>query len=400
MKREKRVFRVMVLALIVFGFSVKNIYSQTYRDGSQHLYKKGEIIKKRLMSISSSSPPISLILRITKPDLVEKVEELHRQTQDFCVLGVKCVGYSHHFLSKGDIQKGKKYLNLAERFTKIAFGTQQTMFSVLDSAYSSAQWHVVYKAGMEALGIVSGEFGKAGSFAFQCFECGLDFYADENQLSVSEKEKKILVRTILMFIKSYPSLARDLSEIKDPATLVEKTIKKIAKNRGMRTKFLRALERQGLKRIGFKLLERASEKGAPYIAERMIADFSERKDKKKSKNDIFPRFLQRIEKEYEKDKEENQKRQLQELKPVRVENKSTRKEKPFDLEELKRRLRRIPSISSSRKEKPITESSEQFSSFSQRAPRQSFSSSGFSREKRFLPRESETTRSTRFPCDM
>lgn len=121
----------------------------------------------------------------------------------------------------------------------------------------------------------------------------------------------------------------------------------------------------------------------------------ERKDKKKSKSDIFPRFLQRIKKEYEKDKEEGQSRQLQEIKPVRAENKPTRKEKPFDLEELRRRLRRIPSISSSRKEKPIAESSEQFSSFSQRAPRQSFSSPGFSREEKFLSTEGETTKSTR-----
>lgn len=172
---------------------IQEVKSKTFYD----VFKQ---IDTRLKLYSDKSsfprPPISLTLRMTTPELVEKVESIYFTALDYQFLSLKSLRYAKYFLEKGDIPKANKYIEKADRYYKLATSLQRDSLAVLQSTISAAEWMVVYKASRTALGFTATGLGIEASIIFDIGTLYTDYLLDTSTMSVEEAKKNLIAKAI------------------------------------------------------------------------------------------------------------------------------------------------------------------------------------------------------------
>jgi len=168
--------------------------------GLEEKEKLGQQINTKLKTYSNKDsfplPPISIALRTTAPELVEKVETIYFTALDYQFYSLRSLRFARDFLNEGEVAKSKKYIEKAERYYNFATSLQRDSFSVLDSAYSAAQWMVVYKASRTALGFTSTGLGIGASTLFDLGTLYTDYSLDTSTTSIEEAKKNLIAKAI------------------------------------------------------------------------------------------------------------------------------------------------------------------------------------------------------------
>jgi len=153
--------------------------------------------KLKAYSDKDSLPPpyISVTLRMTAPDLVEKVDNIYLSALDYQVLSLKSLRYAKDFLNEGDIFKANKYVKKADRYYKLATAVWRDSLAVLDSTYSAAEWMTAYKASRTALGFATTGLGVA-SAAFDAVTLYTDYLLDKSVMPLEEARKNLIAKAI------------------------------------------------------------------------------------------------------------------------------------------------------------------------------------------------------------
>lgn len=197
--------KVMInLGMILFSLGMLVIPA---RANSEKEKKLTEEIDKKLKLYSDKSgfsqPPISLILRMTTPDLVEKVENIYFSALDYQFLSLRSLRYAKEFSNEGKTSKANEYLEKADRYYKLATSLQGDSLAVLDSTISAAQWTVVYKASRTALGFATTGLGVGPSTIFDAGTLYTDYALDKSMMPLEEAKKNLIAkaisRTLLQF---------------------------------------------------------------------------------------------------------------------------------------------------------------------------------------------------------
>lgn len=170
------------------------------RAGLEEKEKISQQIATKLKTYSNKDsfplPPISLTLRLTTPELVEKVETIHFTALDYQFFSLRSLRFAKEFLNEGKIAESKKYLEKADRFYKLATSLQGDSLAVLDSTYSTAQWMVVYHASRTALGFTATGLGAVASTVFDAGTLYTDYLLDSSVMPIEEAKKNLIAKAI------------------------------------------------------------------------------------------------------------------------------------------------------------------------------------------------------------
>lgn len=185
--------------------------------GLEEKEKLGQQINTKLETYSNKDsfplPPISLTLRTTAPDLVEKVETIYFTALDYQFLSLRSLRFAKDFLNKGEVAKSKKYIEKADRYYKLATSLQRDSFSVLDSTYSVAQWMVAYKASRTALGFTATGLGIGASTLFDLGTLYTDYLLDKSTMPLEEAKKNLIAKAISNVLLRFTGTSEAVGDI-------------------------------------------------------------------------------------------------------------------------------------------------------------------------------------------
>lgn len=197
--KEKKMHRLMI-DLWLIGFLV-GILVVPVKAGSEEAQRLSQQIDVKTKGYSNRdafpSPPISIILRMSTPDLVEKVETLYFTALDYQFFCLRSLRFAKELFDEGKIAQSGKYIERADRFYKLATSLQRGSFAVLDGTYSAAEWIVVYKASRTALDFtVARGLGVKASTLLDLGTLYSDYSLDKATTSLEEAKRNLIAKAI------------------------------------------------------------------------------------------------------------------------------------------------------------------------------------------------------------
>ena len=188
---------MIVLGIILFLFVMLVIPARANSEEKEKLVKQIDVrVKVYSDKNVFPSPPISLTLRMTAPNLVEKVETIYFSALDYQFLSLRTLRYAKYFLDKGDMPKANKYIEKADRYYRLATSLQRDSLTVLQSTISAAEWMVVYKASRTALGFTATGLGVASSTLFDIGTLYTDYLLDTSVMPIKKAKKNLIAKAI------------------------------------------------------------------------------------------------------------------------------------------------------------------------------------------------------------
>lgn len=202
------------LGMIWFSFGILVIPARANAEAKEKLAEK---IDTRLKVYSDKnllpSLPISITLRMTAPDLVEKAEVIHRTALDYRILSLRSLRYAKDFLNENDIPKANKYIEKADRYYKLATSLQSDSLAVLQSTISAAKWMVIYKASRTALGFATTGLGVVASAAFDTATLYTDYLLDKSTIPLEEAKKNLIAKAISNVLLRFTGTSEAVGDI-------------------------------------------------------------------------------------------------------------------------------------------------------------------------------------------
>jgi len=214
MREKMKRIRGFLVVLMIFFVIVKESIAFRVSDSSEMALQIEKNMKAYADPTPFTFPPISTILRMTAPELVEKVETLYFSAIDYQVLSLRSLRFAKEFLRENNLSKANEYLERAERYYKLATAICRGSYDVLDTTYDAAQWMVIYKASKTALGFtVTGTLGVAGSTIFDTGTLYTDFLLDKSIVSQEEAKKRLISKAISSAFHRFTGIAETTGDI-------------------------------------------------------------------------------------------------------------------------------------------------------------------------------------------
>ena len=190
--------KVMIIwGVILISFGILVVPKKAKSEGKENLVQQIDTRLKVYSDKNLLPPlPISITLRMTAPDLVEKAESIHFAALDYQFLSLKSLRYARYFLNEDDIPQASKYIEKADRYYKLATLLQKDSLAVLQSTISVAEWMVVYKASRTALGFATTGLGVGVTTLFDIGTLYTDYLLDTSMMSLEEAKKNLIAKAI------------------------------------------------------------------------------------------------------------------------------------------------------------------------------------------------------------